>query len=46
MKRFEVECLRLEQVLLIYVKRIEIVDKIFQSQVLIVLGEIGFGKSI
>eukprot|EP00105_Crassostrea_gigas_P035389 XP_019919537.1 PREDICTED: ATP-dependent RNA helicase DEAH12, chloroplastic-like [Crassostrea gigas] len=45
MKRFEVECSRLEQALPIYAKRTEIVDKILQSQVSIVLGETGSGKS-
>ena len=45
MNRFEVECTRLRQALPIYAKRTQIMDTILQSQVSIILGETGSGKS-
>ncbi|XP_061196391.1 uncharacterized protein LOC133204660 [Saccostrea echinata] len=45
MKRFEIECTRLEQALHIYAKRTKIVNTILENQVSIILGETGSGKS-
>lgn len=45
MNRFEVESTRLRQALPIFAKRSQIMDTILQSQVSIILGETGSGKS-
>ncbi|XP_056015289.1 uncharacterized protein LOC125676304 isoform X2 [Ostrea edulis] len=45
LKRFDIECSRLEQALPIYARRTQIVDTILHNQVCIILGETGSGKS-